>query len=50
MIPEFHRYLIDAFDLRQIGDYSELGTVTKTQSELQLVHAREILDWAEKTL
>lgn len=39
----FHRYLLDAFDLRMIGDYDAPGAVGESR-------ARRVLGWAEEFL
>jgi uncharacterized protein (UPF0332 family) len=40
--PRFHRYLIDSFGLRQVGDY---GT-----SAITVGAAQEVIGWAEEFL
>jgi uncharacterized protein (UPF0332 family) len=41
--PDFHRYLLEAQDRRNIGDYGMLGS-------LSIEEVQEILDWAKKFL
>ena len=41
--PDFHRYLLEAQDRRNVGDYGMLGSLN-TEEVL------EILDWAKKLL
>jgi uncharacterized protein (UPF0332 family) len=44
---EFHRYLIDAQDLRNNGDYGGLNAVTIEQANQQIINAQKFLDLAE---
>lgn len=39
---EFHRYILDAFDLRNLGDYGTMHSVNKTQAQELIQHAKEI--------
>lgn len=41
--PEFHRFLMDAQDKRNLGDYGMIGSIENTE-------ALEILDWSKKFL
>jgi uncharacterized protein (UPF0332 family) len=41
--PKFHRFLLDAQDKRNIGDYGMIG-------EIEEEEAQEILDWSKKFL
>jgi uncharacterized protein (UPF0332 family) len=39
----FHRYILDAFDLRNAGDYGTMHVVREEQAEKTIVEARELL-------
>jgi uncharacterized protein (UPF0332 family) len=41
--PDFHRYLLEAQDRRNLGDYGMLGVLSKEE-------VLEILDWSKKFL
>jgi uncharacterized protein (UPF0332 family) len=41
--PILHKYLLEAFDTRQIGDYSFQERVGKEKAEMQIAHAREFV-------
>jgi uncharacterized protein (UPF0332 family) len=44
-VPQhLHRYLLDAFDIRQIGDYGAPGMVGEKRAERVLVQAREFIE------
>lgn len=43
VLTHLHRYLLDAFDLRMIGDYDAPGAVGESR-------ARQVLSWAEEFL
>ena len=47
---EFHRFLIDARDLRNTGDYGGLNTVTIEQAKEQIVYAQQFLALAENLI
>jgi uncharacterized protein (UPF0332 family) len=47
---EFHQYLREAHDLRQIGDYGERDTVTEEQAQKQISRAEQFLALAERLL
>lgn len=47
---KFHKYLIDAQDRRNVGDYSIRYAVSKEQAEEMLGWVREFLQAAEKYL
>jgi len=47
---EFHQFLREAHDLRQIGDYGERATVTEEQARKQIARAEQFLDLAERRL
>jgi uncharacterized protein (UPF0332 family) len=48
--PRFHRYLIDAQDLRNLGDYGVGPSVTADQADEILCWASEFLSAAEAVL
>jgi uncharacterized protein (UPF0332 family) len=48
--PKFHKYLIDAQDRRNVGDYSIRDAVSKEQAEEMLDWVKEFLQTAEKYL
>jgi len=48
--PRFHRYLIDAQDLRQSGDYDTNAAVTPAQVEQALHWANDFLAAAQALL
>ena len=39
--PKFHRYLVEAFEQRQIGDYEVLEEITKETAEKSINRATE---------
>ncbi len=41
---EYHRYLLDAFDLRNIGDYGTIHSVNKDQVQQLIQHAKDIVN------
>ncbi len=43
-----HRYILDAFDLRQIGDYGAVNSVSKETAATALKHAEEFIEAIEK--
>ena len=47
---EFYRFLIDAQDLRNTGDYGGLNTVTIEQAKEQIVHGEQFLALAENLI
>ncbi|HLO52576.1 MAG TPA: HEPN domain-containing protein [Kamptonema sp.] len=47
---EFHRFLIDAQDLRNTGDYGMLDAVTADQAAEQITRAEQFLALAENLL
>ncbi|MGF1495144.1 MAG: hypothetical protein ACFBSC_22410 [Microcoleaceae cyanobacterium] len=40
---EFHRFLIEAQELRNTGDYGQLNAVTSDQAAEQINHAEQFL-------
>ena len=47
---KFHRYLIDAQDLRNVGDYGIVKKITHEQAQKVLQWARELISVAEEIL
>lgn len=47
---EFHRYLIDAQDSRNQGDYDPLARLSKDDAELHITRAKEFLGLANRLL
>jgi len=43
-------HLVEAFDLRQLGDYGAPGTITREKSEKLIENAKEFLKAAKKYL
>jgi len=43
----FHRYLIEAQELRQMGDYGKSNDVTLDKAAEQITHAEEFLEFFE---
>ncbi|MBA4380572.1 MAG: DNA-binding protein [Anaerolinea sp.] len=43
MNPDFHRYLLEAQDRRNIGDYGMLGTLSKEE-------VLEIINWSKRLI
>jgi len=41
--PDFHRFLIEAQELRTTGDYGQLNAVTADQATEQIDHAEQFL-------
>ncbi|MDT8444727.1 MAG: HEPN domain-containing protein [Desulfuromonadales bacterium] len=41
--PKFHRYLLDAFDVRNLGDYGTMHVVSKEKAAELLTWGREFL-------
>lgn len=44
---EFHRFLIDAQDLRNAADYGQLNAITVEQATEQITHAEQFLELAQ---
>ncbi|RNC73272.1 MAG: HEPN domain-containing protein [Desulfuromonadales bacterium] len=42
MEPRFHRHLLDAFDLRNIGDYGTMHSVPEHKARELILNAREL--------
>lgn len=47
---EFHRFFLDAKDLRYSGDYGPRHTVTFDQAREQISHAEQFLKLAEQLI
>jgi uncharacterized protein (UPF0332 family) len=47
---EFHRFLIDAQDLRNAGDYGQLNAVTVEQANEQITHGEQFLELAQNLI
>ena len=47
---KFHRWLLDAFDQRIIGDYGVEAIITRQDVEVMIDHAREFLAAARQIL
>ena len=47
---EFHRFFIDAQDLRNAGDYGQLNAVTVEQANEQITHAEQFLELAQNLI
>ena len=47
---EFHRFLLEAQEMRSAGDYGALHAVTEGQAELQVAHAGQFLEQAERLI
>lgn len=47
---EFHRFLIDAQDLRNAGDYGQLNAVTAQQANEQIIRAEQFLELAQNLI
>lgn len=41
---EYHRYILDAFDLRNLGDYGTIHSVNKDQVEELIRNAKVLID------
>ena len=48
--PKFHKALLDAFNQRQLGDYTAESGLLRVDIDALLTHAREFLTAAEKWL
>jgi uncharacterized protein (UPF0332 family) len=47
---EFHRFLIEAQDLRNTGDYGQLNAVGENQAAEQLTRVEQFLELAEQQI
>ena len=50
MPAEYHRYLIDAAELREEGDYDSAAIIGAEDSDAQLRTAADFIALAERTL
>lgn len=41
---KFHQYILDAFDLRNLGDYGVMNSVFPEQASELITHAKELLN------
>lgn len=48
--PEYHRYILDAFDLRNLGDYGTIHSVTKDQAQELIRDAKDMVDTIQSYL
>jgi uncharacterized protein (UPF0332 family) len=48
--PEFHRFLLEAFELRHKGDYGLRHAITYEQAQEQIARAEEFLKLAERLI
>lgn len=46
----YHRMILDSFELRHIGDYGKINALDKSQSEDQLHKAQEFVNGIEEYL
>jgi uncharacterized protein (UPF0332 family) len=44
MPGEYHRYLLDAQEARNIGDYQVVSHLTEEETKQHITHAEQILD------
>jgi len=47
---KFHRYLIDAQNIRNIGDYNTVDEVSKDEAEIEIQRAKEFIALAKEKL
>ncbi|MBI5700803.1 HEPN domain-containing protein [Candidatus Saganbacteria bacterium] len=47
---KFHRYLLDAYEYREIGDYEPLEKISRATAEAVISHAEELLAAAKSYL
>lgn len=47
---EFHRFLIDAQDLRNTGDYGQLNAISREEANEQIINAEKFIQLAENVL
>jgi uncharacterized protein (UPF0332 family) len=48
--PQYHRFLIDASQVRTQGDYSIESKLTADQSSEQILHAEQFIEFAKQQL
>jgi uncharacterized protein (UPF0332 family) len=47
---KFHKYVLDAFDIRNIGDYGVMNAVFSEQAKELIANAKELIDCIRKYL
>lgn len=47
---KYHQYILDAFDLRNAGDYGALNSIVKEQAEQLIINAKELFKVISKFL
>ena len=47
---KLHKYIRDAFKLRQLGDYGSPGSISKEKSQILIEQAKEFIDTIEEYL
>lgn len=47
---KLREYLVSAFDMRQLGDYSAPGSVSKEKAQILIEQAKEFIETVEKYL
>jgi uncharacterized protein (UPF0332 family) len=47
---EYHRYLIQGMDLRQVSDYGRSHEVSVEQCDLQIQHAEDFIRFSKKVI
>lgn len=45
-----HRYILDAFDTRQVGDYGPIGSVSEGNASMLIKHTEEFIEVVEEYL
>jgi uncharacterized protein (UPF0332 family) len=50
MPSKLRDYIVEAFDIRQVGDYGPVGSVSKEKSAALVTHAQEFVDSVEEYL
>lgn len=48
--PKYHKYLKEAQDLRLLGDYDEMETISTEEAQTQINRAKEFLDFSQQKL
>lgn len=47
---KFHRYLIDAQNIRNIGDYDTIAEISQEEASIEIQRAKEFIELAKKDL
>lgn len=47
---KFHRYLIDAQSIRNIGDYDTVSEISKEEAQIEIERANEFIKFAKELL